>query len=170
MQAFEEFYCAMMPVVRGFIVSIDRRLCPHECDDLTHEVFMALWRRLDSYCGDASAKTFTLAIARNLTLKHLSEQRKQPTVCMSEDMTYIPGEESPNKHGLDTDEISLAIEEAMKKLTEPQRQAIELVWIQGMPRTEALKQAKCSSNQFASRLRRAVKTLRQALGGQSIRP
>ena len=74
-QAFAELYAALRPVVGGFAASLDRQLSPHDLEDLQEEVFMKVWRELGSFRGDASAKTFVLAIAKNVGLDELRHRR-----------------------------------------------------------------------------------------------
>jgi RNA polymerase sigma-70 factor, ECF subfamily len=45
------------------------------CDDLTSEVFLAVWRRADKFRGRAAASTWLLAIARFKALEELRRRR-----------------------------------------------------------------------------------------------
>ena len=60
-------------------------------------------------------------------------------------------------------QLSQLIEQAKAKLAEAQREAFELDQIQDLPRAEAAKLADCSPSQFADRLYRAKKCLKQLL-------
>jgi RNA polymerase sigma-70 factor (ECF subfamily) len=161
-QAFAELYTALSPVVRDFIVSLDGRLCQHEREDLVHEVFLRVWEKLATYRGEASAKTFVLAIAKKAVLKAMCKRQRLPIVYTG-DLNHVPSHEPAGARDLDSDEIAPLIEKAMAQLTEAQRQAIELAKIRGVPRPEALRLANCGPNQFANRLRRAAITLRRLL-------
>ncbi|HUW83798.1 MAG TPA: RNA polymerase sigma factor [Phycisphaerae bacterium] len=161
-QAFAELYAALSPVVRGFIFFLVGQLCPHECEDLVHEAFLVVWERLATYRGEASATTFVLAIAKNVALKDMSKRHRLP-VAYAGDLSYVPTRETSGQSELDSDEIAPVIEKAMAQLTEAQQQAVQLAIVRGLPRSEALKLAECSPNQFANRLRRAAITLRRLL-------
>lgn len=49
-------------------------------EDLVQQTFVACVEARARFRGDASFRTFVLAIARNLLLKHLRERRKEPAV------------------------------------------------------------------------------------------
>ena len=161
-RAFAGLYGALSPAIRDFIASLDGQLCPHECEDLAHETLLVVWQKLSEYRGEASARTFALAIAKNIALKHMSKRQRLPVIYTG-DLSHVPSHEPASSRSPESDEVTRAIEKAMAQLTEAQRQAIELVRIRGMPRSEALKLASCSPNQFQKRLQRAAESLRQLL-------
>ena len=72
-EAFEDLHAALAPVIRSYVASLAGKLSPADHDDLVQETMAAVWHRLGDYRAEASAVTFSLAIAKKLTLKqHLN--------------------------------------------------------------------------------------------------
>lgn len=159
-EAFRDLYTALRPMVRDFIASLGDTSCRREREDLVQEVFVRVWERRIAFRREASAKTFTLSIARNIALKHMSTWARLPMICQ-DDWTDAPGPPQPD--ACEQEEVIGIVRQAMAKLTAVQREAIELAVFHGLPRPEALRLAKCSANQFANRLRRGKVQLRRQL-------
>ena len=167
-QAFADLYGALSPTVRDYVFSLNSRLRPQEREDMVQEVFLRVWHGLSGYRREASAKTFLLAVARNVLLKHLSERGRLPLVYTA-DLSYVPDRsahaEPTGSHRDGPDHLPLMIQQAMAKLTDAQRRAVELD-LADISRTAAAKLANCSPSQFADRLYEARKRLRKMLKGQ----
>lgn len=165
-RAFEQLHGALFPVVRDYLASLDGSIDYHRRQDLVQDVFFQTWNNLSRFRGEASAKTFVFAIAKNLLLKELSRRQRLRIVHVDE-LDHLVGtyvsDEPTEAHQGDPDKLSQAVRQAMTKLTEVQRQAIDLDQVCGLPRPEALKLANCTANQFANRLYRAMKSLKQLL-------
>ncbi len=164
--AFERLHASLFPGVRDYVASLDGSVGHHDREDLLQEIFLHLWQGASRFKGAASVKTFVLAIARNTLRKHQSRQRRPVNRCVS-DLGEITGQYVPAEprslDELDHNKLCLLLPRAMAKLTEEQRQAVELDQILGLSRTEAVRLAKCSPDQFASRLYRAMTSLRRIL-------
>lgn len=168
-QAFGELYAELGPVARDFIASFNGQLCPYEREDLVHDTFLAIWEKRASYRGEASAKTFILAIAKNLMLRHIDRRQKIPMV----NTDYINGVQSewelcepPDSLLPEPSETEARIQRAMAKLTDVQRQAIELK-LSHASGIAAAKKAGCTPSQLAVRIYKGRKRLRQILNGMS---
>lgn len=160
-QAFASLYAALRPITFDFLAATNARLSPHERDDLVQDVFLAVWQNLLRYRGDASAKTFVLAIAKRLALKALAKRQRFPVASVS-DLSGISDLEPPPSQSRDRENIVAMLEEAMARLPAAQREAMEL-HLRGLPRAEARRLANCGPNQFQKRLQRATQSLRRLL-------
>ena len=165
MEAFGQLHAALVPVVRNYLISLDGSIDYHRREELAQEVFLRTWQAASRFEGRSSAKTFVLAIAKNVFWKELSRRQKLHIIHMKS-MDYftdpsIP-DESKNSR-FDPEELSQAVRQATAKLPPQQRQAVELVQTSNLSRTEIAKQAGCTPSQFAARLCRAKKHLRQLL-------
>lgn len=165
-EAFAELYTALRPVVMDFVTSMDGSFCPHERQDVVQEVFLRIWQNLQGYRQDASARTFVLAIARKVALKNISGRKNSRVIQMADPPDLAEGSGPPGRAELlyDPDEAAGALRQAMARLTEVQRQAVELDQIHELPRAEALRFARCTEVAFADRLHRGMKALRRILG------
>lgn len=164
-RAFEQFYAETYPAVRDFIASLSGQLFSEECEDLAQETFLAVCRKPGAYCRESSAKTFVLAIAKHLTLQHLSRCKK--TIVFTGVLTKVVGERQwrEPRDSIESSEALRVIRTAMAKLDEAQRRTIEL-HLSSDSRAAAAQEAGCTPSQFADRLYHARKLLRQILDGQ----
>lgn len=165
-EAFRQLYEVLHLAVRSYLASIDNSMDYHEKEDLVQEVFFQTLLKASSFKGNASAKTFIFAIAKNVLRKQLVRRHRLrivPTHYLDDLVdTHMPGGPE-NTYQHHRDEISKLLQQAMGKLTEAQRQAVELDQIRNLPRKEALKLANCNAQQFANRLYRGMKSLRSLL-------
>ena len=165
-QAFAELHAALVPLIRNYIASLDGKLSVADHDDLVHETISAVWQNLSEYRGEASATTFAMAIARNLTFKQMSKLQRSKVIYAGGWGGILDEREScerPASLCVEPSEVQARIQTAMAQLTDVQRQAIELDVIRGLPRPESLKLANCNPNQFQKRLQRGMETLRRLL-------
>ena len=165
--AFAELYAALSPVVRDFIASLGGQLCRHERDDLVQEVFLRVWVNLATYRGEASAKTFVFGVAKKTALKVVSRRQRLPVVYTG-DLSHLPDGRAPaaptGSSTIGPDEILLRIRQAMARLSDAQRRAVELD-LANNSRIAAAEADNCTPGQFADRLYQARKRLRQMLNG-----
>ena len=165
-QAFAELYTTLRPAVRGFVASLDGHLSAQDHEDIAQEVFLRTWRGSGSFRGEASAKTFILAIARQVVLNEPRRRRNVRDMPTS-DMEKVAESRMPGpSDGLvvsSLKELTEQVEQAIAGLTDKQRQAVELDQFTDLSRRETARLARCSPEQFADRLYRARKRLRQVL-------
>ncbi len=164
-QAFAELHAALVPSIGRYIISLDGQLSPTDRDDLIQETVSAFWQKLHTYRGEASVMTFTLTIARNLTLKNVAKRQESPVVYEG-DLSDVLGERELCAQSLsvsiESSESLAEIQQAMDQLTDVQRQAVELKLSHGSGMAAA-KEAGCTPSQLADRLHYAKKRLRQFL-------
>jgi len=164
-RAFAQFCAETYPAVRGFIASLSGQLFPDECEDLAQETFLAVCRKPNAYRQESSAKTYALAIAKHLTLKYLSRQKK--TIVFTGDLGSVVGKRQwhEQRDSIEFSETLGMIQTAMDQLDDVQRRTIEL-HLSSDSRAAAAQEAGCSPRQFADRLYYARRLLRQLLDGQ----
>ena len=165
-EAFERLHAALHAAVRDYLASLDGSMDYHQRQDLVQEVFFRTWKNASRFADNASAKTFLFAVAKNVLRQELS-RRQGLRIVYTEDLDHLAApnvpDEPTNPHQGDPDELAQVVRQAMAKLTEAQRQAVELDQICNLPREEALKLASCTPNQFANRLYRAMESLKRLL-------
>ena len=165
-EAFIRLHAALLPAVRDYLASLDGSMDYHWREDLVQEVFFRAWKNLGCFRGEASVKTFVFAIAKNVFLKELS-RRQRPRIVYVNDLDHLAGTYVPDASASQVDpgqtEPFEEIRQAMAQLPQAQRQAIKLDQTNDLPRTQIVKLGKCSPTQFADRLYRAKKRLKQLL-------
>lgn len=165
-KAFEQLHAALLPAVLDYLASLDGSMGHHQQEDMVQEVFLRTWSKLSRFRGEASAKTFVFAIAKNVLQEELSRRRRLRIVHTGDldhlEDTYVP-DGPTGKNGLDHVGLSEAIEQAKARLSSVQRQALELKHLHNLPIMEIAKLAGCGYGQFRDRLYRARKRLKQLL-------
>src|SRR5687767_11518839 len=73
--AFEELYRDHS----GWVYALARRMADDEtlAKDLTQEIFIRLWQKLDSFRGESEFKTWFRRMAINLCLNKLTDERRR---------------------------------------------------------------------------------------------
>ena len=129
-------------------------------EDLTQQIFLAVWQALPSWRADASLKTFIARVAQNRSISFVTKQVRQPPV------TEIPEKleaETPNpeEHAIESNERQMLMT-ATRKLPLPQRQVIILV-LEGFTYPEISEMLEIAPNALALRLSRAKAALKSML-------
>lgn len=140
-----------------------RNLVRHtpDAEDLVQEVFVAVFRKLDSFDAERSQfSTWLLTIARNRCLNHL-QRSSHPTVFCSEFDV-----ESHTAQPLDavlSRELHARLDAALDRLPLEQRTAFVLAEIQELPYAEIASIEEVELGTVKSRVSRAKQRLREVL-------
>ena len=108
------------PMRRLCAVYADRAM---DRDDLFQEIFLAVWRALPAFRGDASARTWLYRIAHNVALTRQARQRRR-------EAQETPLIEHPGA-GSDMDLRRLALKRAVAGLP-PGDRTLVLLWLEGL--------------------------------------
>lgn len=148
--ALSEIYDEYAGAIYGVII----RICRDEAvaQDLLQEVFMKVWQKIAKY-DPAKGKLFTwiYQIARNLALNAIRSQRQ---LIQNEDLTVYSNKE---------EEKATVYPELMGSLNELEvhhKQAIELVYFQGLTHREAHEEMGVPLGTFKSYVRQALRNLK----------
>lgn len=121
--------CEAAPAVRRFLFAM---CCNwHEAEDLTQEALLKAWARRQSFDGRASAGTWIFSIARNHWLDRLRRRSRRAEQSITaarqtEVQTSCPAATLARR------ELAAAIERALAKLPDEQRQALALRESEGL--------------------------------------
>lgn len=72
-QAFKKLYERHLPVVYGLCLRLTGSA--QQAEEATQEVFIRLWRKLDSFRGDSSFSTWLHRLTTNTTISYLRRQK-----------------------------------------------------------------------------------------------
>ncbi len=119
-------------------------------DELVQDVFLALWRAIESFRGDASVRTFVARIAHNVCASHVRKAVRRKTVPLEDDhLDHVPSAET------EAGELSrrLRLLKAIRSLPLPDRQLITL-HLEGFSNREIADTLELSEGNAAVRLTR----------------
>jgi len=130
-----------------------RRIPAGDVDDVTSEVFVVAWRRLDDVPDDALP--WLLGCARRIIANRLRGTQRQTA------LRHRLGLERPTPSGVSIPDSGLAT--ALGTLSAADREALMLVGWDGLDHTRAAAAAGCSPRAFSMRVHRARRRLAAAL-------
>lgn len=135
--AFESLFKAYYPELRGFVETyVDRTTS----EEVLQELFLALWRKRESWTPAGGVRAYLFAAARNQSLNAIRQRRSASRVveeCAADGS--IPGTNQSDRNPaqqLSTSEIESACREAIHGLPESNRLVMMLRWDYGMSHAE----------------------------------
>jgi RNA polymerase sigma-70 factor (ECF subfamily) len=132
-------------------------------EDITHDCFLSLIRRPESFSPDrASLRTYLFSAARNLWLKQLRKSGRESALDDLAEDQFIAISKEPLR-GLLDDELSLKVKEAVSDLPPLQREALILFEYEGLALSEIASMVGADIGAVKARLHRARERLRDRL-------
>ncbi|HEX6749522.1 MAG TPA: sigma-70 family RNA polymerase sigma factor [Longimicrobium sp.] len=132
---------------------------PADRDDLLQEIWVALWRALPRFRGECSLRTFVYRVGHNRGLTFRARQRRNPSA-------ELPPTLADPRPGPDAELARSRRHErlldAVRRLPEPQRQAVTLS-LEGLSHAEIAEVVGTTENNVAVRLSRGRAALRELL-------
>jgi RNA polymerase sigma-70 factor (ECF subfamily) len=150
--AFERFYRATVARVH----TLARRIVGEDADEATQEIYLAAWRKLASWRGEAGAATWLHGLARNKLLERAG-RRGFPGTGAEEHLQALAAAETRSG-------ARLELEEAIAVLPEGARLDFVLHELEGCTHDEIAARLGITSGTSKSQLHRARLLLRAALG------
>ena len=129
--------------------------------DITQQVFLKIFRRIDEFRGDSEFTTWLYRITINACL---DEQRKTRKLFSLSDFFGIASRRRAQDEKVHQKEICGAVQAELAKLKPKFRLPILLKYVEGLSYEEIAKVMDCSIGTVASRLNRGHKMLAQKLG------
>jgi RNA polymerase sigma-70 factor (ECF subfamily) len=144
------------------------RMCGNEADahDVLQETLLAAFRNLHQFRGDARLSTWLYQIARSYCLKSRRRGAAEPAVTEplgKPEAAAVPSGEAPPDAQAHAREIGSLLQSAILSLPEPQREALILRDVEGLPAEEAARVVGLEVGALKSRLHRARMELRERL-------
>jgi RNA polymerase sigma-70 factor (ECF subfamily) len=159
---YEKLLLELLPLLRRFVRR--RVFDPAMLEDVVQNVFLSMHRARHTYRPERRFSPWLYAIARNAITDHARARgRRRARELALED----PGVPEPSVLPAEPGEDALSAElaEALAELPPGQREAVELIHVQGLSVVEAALQAGISKSALKVRAHRGYRALRERLGG-----
>ena len=131
-------------------------------EDLTQQIFLAVWQALPSWRAESSLKTFIARVAQNRSISFVTKQVRQGPVAELPERIEADAP-NPEEQVMQINEREMLME-ATRRLPLPQRQVIILV-LEGFTYPEISEMLEIAPNALALRLSRAKAALKAMLEG-----
>jgi len=131
-----------------------------ELEDLVQQTFLACVEARARYAGDASFKTFLLAIARNQLFTHYAKQQRR---ALDFELTSVHDLRTSPSAVVARQEDERLLAEALRRVPLEAQVVLELVYWEGCDGGEVARVLEVPLNTAYSRLRRAKIALRERL-------
>jgi RNA polymerase sigma-70 factor, ECF subfamily len=156
-QNIHEQIVALLPRLRRFARNLARN--PHDADDVVQIAVERALTRLDQWRSDARLDSWMFKIVRNAWIDELRSRGRRDKVFLAAEAGENVGTDSMAR---ETD--LLAVQSAMARLPQEQREAVGLVLIEGLPYREAADVLDVPIGTLTSRLARGREALQAMLG------
>ncbi len=154
-RAFERLYRQYAPMVHG----LARRMAgPQDADDLTQEVFVKVWEKLDTFRGDAAFATWLHRVATNLIITRRKARTRRRDRFLEDEIALETASARPRTVG-----ASIDLESALQELPEGARQVFVLYDVEGYKHDEIAGMLGVTTGTSKSQLHRARMLLRERL-------
>jgi RNA polymerase sigma-70 factor (ECF subfamily) len=162
LDAFTELFRRYRHVVYRFARAMTG--CPAAAEDISQEVFVAVFRDLAKYDPDrATFTTYLYGIVRNLSRERLRKERRFfPLDVIGSSSAHAAYVDDPSD-ALEGVEIAFQVRRALQKLPPRYREPILLCDLHGFSYADAAVVIRISTSTVRSRLHRARQLLRQRL-------
>ena len=156
-QNIHEQIVALLPRLRRFARNLARN--PHDADDVVQIAVERALTRLDQWRSDARLDSWMFKIVRNAWIDELRSRGRRDKVFLAAEAGENVGTDSMAR---ETD--LLAVQSAMARLPQEQREAVGLVLVEGLPYREAADVLDVPIGTLTSRLARGREVLQAMLG------
>lgn len=141
----------------------------HHADDVVQEVFMQVFRKLDSFRGEAQFSTWLFRISINACKSKRQKIDRQRRIQEEQLVKNAPTSDlATPERCLGNQELRAQIERSLQTLTAEQRQILVLKTVQKLSYTEIGEALNQSENQIRGKLYRARKAFRMTHEGGRI--
>lgn len=129
-------------------------------EEVTQDVFLKVWHKVAQYESGTNFRAWLLRLTRNLAIDRLRQDYRHREHSWVWDMEEL-NLESP---ALSPDDDAHWVWQSLRDLSDDQRQAIELAYLQGFTHEQIAQQLNLPLGTVKTRIRDGMKKLRQAWG------
>ena len=158
-RAFEDLVKAYQRMVAS--VAWRHGIRQADLEDVVSEVFVKLYRNLHQFRPEHPFSTWLYRLAANHTVDHLRRARRERG--RTEMPVQVADDVADARDGLEADERARLVRAALVDLSAPYREAIELVYVEGLKVEDAAGRLGVPSGTIKTRLMRGREALRRVL-------
>ncbi len=162
MEAAEELY----DLYAGQVLALARRILRDQGDaeDVVQEVFSQAWRTAPTFeRARGTVIGWLLVMARSRAIDRLRAKQARPDTRSAVVPDSIAAADTPISDRLLTDEQAVQVRDALQRLPDVQRDALELAYYEGLTQAEIATRLSEPLGTIKTRMRTALGTLRQRL-------
>lgn len=160
-ELFTSVYAEHHEAIRGYF--LHRIRDSTSADELTSVTFEFAWRRIEELPAEPATRMWLYGVARRTLSNYWRSSSRQRNLITK--LSSSIGDPRVQDSVSDIGEIAL---EAMQLLREREREALRLVYWDGLPHSEAAEVLGCSLNAFDIVLHRARRRMLTALNGRCL--
>ncbi len=160
LSAFEAFYKAYRPKLRGFIRSVTSN--EEAVDEVFDDVMMVVWKKIGDFEGRSKLSTWVFSIAYRRALK---ERGKKPEVENNDQVEETAPSEEAMERALEAGRAKDRIQAALGKLPSDQGTVVRLAYFEGLTYRDIGAIMGCPQDTVKTRMFHARRKLKAALGG-----
>lgn len=161
---------------RDNVYRLAYRMCgnAYDADEAAQEAFVAAWRALPNFRGDAKFSTWLYRLTTNAAIDVMRREKRHQTVGDGEMMELADDADSPQET-VERTEQQEAVQKALSTLSEEYREVLLLRYMEELDYAEIAEVLQLPSGTVKSRINRAKAALKTALlksgnifGGSSV--
>ena len=171
-----EAFGALVEQYRDNVYRLAYRMCgnAYDADEAAQEAFVAAWRALPNFRGDAKFSTWLYRLTTNAAIDVMRREKRHQTVGDGEMMELADDADSPQET-VERTEQQEAVQKALATLSEEYREVLLLRYMEELDYAEIAEVLQLPSGTVKSRINRAKAALKTALlksgnifGGSSV--
>ena len=142
-----------------------------EAEDLVHDAFVAVWRKIDRFDADrGSLRAWLMTVVRNRAIDRVRARRPKMDLEDADERSLLRTGPNPTWEEALQRTSATDVRSAMAALPDDQRRAVELAYFQGYTYREVAEATGVPPGTANGRLRLALAKLRDSLGGSAGAP
>ena len=171
-----EAFGALVEQYRDNVYRLAYRMCgnAYDADEAAQEAFVAAWRALPNFRGDAKFSTWLYRLTTNAAIDVMRREKRHQTVGDGEMIDLADDADSPQET-VERTEQQEAVQKALATLSEEYREVLLLRYMEELDYAEIAEVLQLPSGTVKSRINRAKAALKAALlksgnifGGSSV--
>ena len=171
-----EAFGALVEQYRDNVYRLAYRMCgnAYDADEAAQEAFVAAWRALPNFRGDAKFSTWLYRLTTNAAIDVMRREKRHQTVGDGEMVDLADDADSPQET-VERTEQQEAMQKALATLSEEYREVLLLRYMEELDYAEIAEVLQLPSGTVKSRINRAKAALKTALlksgnifGGSSV--
>lgn len=171
-----EAFGELVEQYRDNVYRLAYRMCgnAYDADEAAQEAFVAAWRALPNFRGDAKFSTWLYRLTTNAAIDVMRREKRHQTVGDGEMMELADDADSPQET-VERTEQQEAVQKALSTLSEEYREVLLLRYMEELDYAEIAEVLQLPSGTVKSRINRAKAALKTALlksgnifGGSSV--